>query len=208
MKIVRTLAVLVILAVLSPTACLFAQDSQPSLGDLARSLRKKKEEAPPAPAVIDNDNFSQVMDAAQANRQAKTPVFSFDNGAKTFKISSPDVTCSLSFSAQATSLISDPFASRDLPASELAKLDGPAAISDGTLQVSVFNASNWSIKEITVGLTILRKTDPAAGNVLLLYGGSVKADNARALFASPDIDGGLVGGASLNATEFLTIARA
>jgi triosephosphate isomerase len=54
----------------------------------------------------------------------------------------------------------------------------------------------------------LRKADPAAGNMLLLYGGSVKADNARALFASPDIDGGLVGGASLNATEFLTIARA
>jgi triosephosphate isomerase len=54
----------------------------------------------------------------------------------------------------------------------------------------------------------LRKADPRAENVLLLYGGSVKADNARALFASPDIDGGLVGGASLNATEFLTIARA
>jgi triosephosphate isomerase len=54
----------------------------------------------------------------------------------------------------------------------------------------------------------LRKADPAAENVLLLYGGSVKADNARALFASPDIDGGLVGGASLNATEFLTIAHA
>lgn len=54
----------------------------------------------------------------------------------------------------------------------------------------------------------LRKAVPAAENVLLLYGGSVKADNARALFASPDIDGGLVGGASLNATEFLTIAHA
>jgi triosephosphate isomerase (TIM) len=44
--------------------------------------------------------------------------------------------------------------------------------------------------------------------VLLLYGGSVKADNARALFACPDVDGGLVGGASLNAAEFLTIAHA
>jgi triosephosphate isomerase len=54
----------------------------------------------------------------------------------------------------------------------------------------------------------LRRADPTAENVLLLYGGSVKADNARALFASPDIDGGLVGGASLNATEFLTIASA
>jgi triosephosphate isomerase len=46
------------------------------------------------------------------------------------------------------------------------------------------------------------------GNVALLYGGSVKAANAAALFAMPDIDGGLVGGASLDADEFLTIARA
>jgi len=42
----------------------------------------------------------------------------------------------------------------------------------------------------------------------LLYGGSVKAANAAALFAMPDIDGGLVGGASLEADEFLGIARA
>ena len=44
--------------------------------------------------------------------------------------------------------------------------------------------------------------------VPLLYGGSVKADNAKALFACPDIDGALVGGASLNADEFLAIALA
>jgi triosephosphate isomerase len=54
----------------------------------------------------------------------------------------------------------------------------------------------------------LRKADKAAGEMLLLYGGSVKADNARALFACPDVDGGLVGGASLKADEFLTIAHA
>jgi len=42
----------------------------------------------------------------------------------------------------------------------------------------------------------------------LLYGGSVKADNAKSLFAMPDIDGGLVGGASLKAAEFLAIAAA
>jgi len=54
----------------------------------------------------------------------------------------------------------------------------------------------------------LRNADKAAAEVLLLYGGSVKADNARALFACPDIDGGLVGGASLKADEFLTIAHA
>ncbi len=39
----------------------------------------------------------------------------------------------------------------------------------------------------------------------ILYGGSVKADNAAALFAMPDVDGGLIGGASLKAGEFLAI---
>jgi triosephosphate isomerase len=47
-----------------------------------------------------------------------------------------------------------------------------------------------------------------AGQVRILYGGSVKAANAAALFAQPDIDGALVGGASLVADEFLNIAAA
>lgn len=42
----------------------------------------------------------------------------------------------------------------------------------------------------------------------ILYGGSVKADNATELFTRPDIDGALVGGASLNAEEFAAICRA
>lgn len=41
----------------------------------------------------------------------------------------------------------------------------------------------------------------------LLYGGSVKADNAAALLAQPDVDGALVGGASLQADEFISICR-
>ncbi|MCK9505805.1 MAG: triose-phosphate isomerase [Porticoccaceae bacterium] len=41
----------------------------------------------------------------------------------------------------------------------------------------------------------------------ILYGGSVKAENAQALFAQPDIDGGLVGGASLDAGEFAAICK-
>jgi triosephosphate isomerase len=50
--------------------------------------------------------------------------------------------------------------------------------------------------------------DPAiAESLLLLYGGSVRASNARELFAMPDIDGGLIGGASLNAGEFAEICR-
>jgi triosephosphate isomerase len=42
----------------------------------------------------------------------------------------------------------------------------------------------------------------------ILYGGSVKKDNAASLFAMPDVDGGLIGGASLVAEDFLAIAKA
>jgi len=42
----------------------------------------------------------------------------------------------------------------------------------------------------------------------ILYGGSVKADNAQEIFAQPDVDGGLVGGASLKAAEFIMICKA
>ena len=57
------------------------------------------------------------------------------------------------------------------------------------------------------------RTQIAASNVTLsrsmrlLYGGSVKPDNAAALFAQDDVDGALVGGASLNAASFMDIAR-
>lgn len=45
-----------------------------------------------------------------------------------------------------------------------------------------------------------------ADNVTILYGGSCKPSNARELFACPDIDGGLIGGAALNADDFIKIA--
>lgn len=47
-----------------------------------------------------------------------------------------------------------------------------------------------------------------AAKVQILYGGSVKGANAAELFAMPDIDGGLIGGASLDASEFLAICKA
>jgi triosephosphate isomerase len=47
-----------------------------------------------------------------------------------------------------------------------------------------------------------------AENICIQYGGSVKAANAAELFAMPDIDGGLIGGASLQADEFLAICKA
>jgi triosephosphate isomerase len=57
------------------------------------------------------------------------------------------------------------------------------------------------------GLVAARDATIAAG-LSILYGGSVKGANARSLFAMADVDGGLVGGASLVAAEFLEIFRA
>ena len=79
-----------------------------------------------------------------------------------FKMSSPDGTCSLSFNANTTALLSSPYVSQDLPQSELAKLDGPANIHGDTLEVSMYNASSWNVREITVGLTIVRHDDTSA----------------------------------------------
>ena len=49
---------------------------------------------------------------------------------------------------------------------------------------------------------------PVADQISILYGGSVKATNAKEIFSQPDVDGGLVGGASLIATEFAAIINA
>lgn len=54
----------------------------------------------------------------------------------------------------------------------------------------------------------LQAATPHAREMRLLYGGSVKADNAKTLFTQPDIDGGLIGGASLKAADFAAICRA
>ncbi len=54
----------------------------------------------------------------------------------------------------------------------------------------------------------LTAASAAAVDVSILYGGSVKADNAASLFGQADIDGGLVGGAALNAEQFAAICKA
>lgn len=149
---------LLLLAGLSGAAAGQSDSNDISLGDLARSLRKQKEA--PKQTVIDNDNFVQIMDEVQSRKLASgSRLFTFDSIGKTFQVSSPDVTCSLSFNAQNTALLSDPFVTQDLPDSELAKLDGPATINGDTLQLSLYNGSAWNLKEITVGLTILRRPD-------------------------------------------------
>lgn len=55
---------------------------------------------------------------------------------------------------------------------------------------------------------IAAKSEEVAKNVVIQYGGSVKPENAEAYFSQPDIDGALVGGASLDAKSFAAIAKA
>ncbi len=59
-----------------------------------------------------------------------------------------------------------------------------------------------------IRLQLAEFDEDVASHVGILYGGSVKPDNAVELFAMPDIDGGLIGGASLNPQDFLAICRA
>jgi triosephosphate isomerase len=55
---------------------------------------------------------------------------------------------------------------------------------------------------------LAQKDESIAARVQILYGGSMKGENAAGLLAMPDIDGGLIGGASLKANDFLAIAAA
>ena len=55
---------------------------------------------------------------------------------------------------------------------------------------------------------IARQDEAVAEGIRMLYGGSVKPANAQELFSQPDIDGGLIGGAALDADDFVAICRA
>jgi triosephosphate isomerase len=72
------------------------------------------------------------------------------------------------------------------------------------------NATPAQAQEVhaTIRRELARVADPAvADRVRILYGGSVKPDNVDALMAEPDVDGALVGGASLVAEQFIRIVR-
>jgi len=150
---------LVFVGFLCPLVAVAQYDGGVSLGDFARSLRNGQPSA--SPVVIDNDNLSQVMDEVENHRLTGT-LFSMEGASDRFKMSSPDGTCSLSFNANATSLLTVPYVAEDLPQNELAKLDGPATIDGDTLQVTVYNGSVWNVKEITVGVTLVRHDDQRA----------------------------------------------
>ena len=73
------------------------------------------------------------------------------------------------------------------------------------------NATNDQVQEMHAHIRsiIQEKYGPTVADIIpILYGGSVKAENAESIFNKPDVDGGLVGGASLNAKEFKGIIKA
>ena len=148
-----------LLIALSLPLSVLAQDAEPSLGEVAREARQAKapETANSSQKVIDNDNFSAVLDQAEAARVTGKPVFSIDPSGNAFRMTSPDGTCSLSFDAKATSLISSSFVSSDLPQDDLVKLEGHAVIHDDVLEVSVHNGSPWEVRELVIGVTVLQR---------------------------------------------------
>jgi hypothetical protein len=130
-------------------------DNDTPLGDVARSLRKK---AAASEEVIDNDNLSKVMDDVDRRRLSRSSLqYSIDGLGKTFQVSAPDVTCSLSFTANVKSLLSSAYVQMDLPADQLLKLSGPAAIHGDSLEVSVFNGTDWHVSEVAVALTVVKR---------------------------------------------------
>ena len=70
------------------------------------------------------------------------------------------------------------------------------------------NKSAEAARDISIRKLLTEKYGDAAQRVRILYGGSMKPDNAPELLRQPDIDGGLIGGASLVAEDFLAICRA
>jgi hypothetical protein len=141
------------------------------LGDVARSMRKK---TAGSQDVIDNDNLAKVMAQAEKQRPSDS-VFKFlmEGEEKGFHVSAPDVTCSLSFTANTKALLANQFAQMDLPAGEVLKLEGPATIEGDALQVSIHNGTDWHVSEVAVALTIVKKAQQEE-NDAALYPGSIR----------------------------------
>ncbi len=161
------------------------------LGDVARNIRKAKVTTKPAEVRVDNDNFSNIMENSEARRMKFMPPqlsLGFGPLSPGTPFTPADVNCSLSFSAHGIRLTDalgpapnnekdkekekekekkgkddkDDKDDNTIPASEIAKLEGPATIVGDSLQLSVYNGTGWQIEEITVGLTILRHPSQSA----------------------------------------------
>jgi len=132
-----------------------ADPSETPLGDVARNLRKK---TPPSLPVIDDDNFSEVMDQVESQQMGTTSLhFSLPEENKSFRVAKADVTCSMSFRANAKLLLPSQYAEMKLPANELSKLQGPANLQGNALSISLTNGTDWHLSELAVAFTVVRK---------------------------------------------------
>ncbi len=168
---IRLALLLPAIVVLLLSAVMVGQDDPTSdpndvpLGDVARNMRKK---AAPAKDVIDDDNLSQVMRQAESRHTPDSVLkFLMSGESKNFQVAAPDVSCSLSFSANTKALLSNQYAQMDLPSADLSKLEGPATIEGDALTVSVFNDTDWHVSEVAVALTVVKK---AGADPFLNYG--------------------------------------
>lgn len=153
----RLALVLPMLGAMLISGCAWAQDdpNETPLGDVARHLRKK---TLPTQPVIDDDNLPEAMQKAE-NRQGfgSSLRFLMAGAGKGFQVSAPDVTCSLSFTANVKSLLSSQYAQMELPAGDMAKLEGQATIEGDALTVPVFNATDWHVSELAIAFTVVRR---------------------------------------------------
>ena len=159
----RLILVLPALLAVLPPAWLAAQDAPTEypedapLGDVARTLRKK---TPPSQDVIDDDNLTKVMEQAESRHASGSALrFLMAGEGKGFKVSAPDVTCSLAFTANVKSLLSNQYSQMELPAGEVVKLEGPATIEGDALIVAIYNRTDWHVSEVAVALTVVKKNE-------------------------------------------------
>src|SRR5436309_11504159 len=97
-----------------------------------------------------------------------------------FRVSAPDATCSLSFTANAKSLLSSQYAQMQLAPRDVAKLEGHATIEGDALTVSVRNETDWHVSEIAVALTVIKKDAP------MVEGTSIASDFSQASEVRPE----------------------
>jgi hypothetical protein len=128
------------------------EPSETPLGDVARNLRKK----PPKQAVIDDDNLTQVLQQVESRRGFGASLrYLMSGDGSGFRVSAPDVTCNLSFSSNVKALLAKQYSEMELPASDVARLEGHATLADGALTVSVHNGTDWHVSEISVAFTLI-----------------------------------------------------
>jgi hypothetical protein len=160
----RVCGLVLLTIVLSLGLCAQDNPNEVPLGDVARSMRKKT----PAPMrpVIDDDNLPQVMEQVNRPHEMRSGLRFLMSGQEPgFQVQAPDVTCRLSFSANVKTLLSGQFDQMNLPPSELAKVEAKAVIEGDALTVPVFNGTPWHLSELTVALTVVKKTGGGFGTI-------------------------------------------